>query len=269
MINSQRINLKSQKHRLGKRWFWVILIVIVYGWGIFGINFTKVQDSAGVVTKAVLMGIVKPDWHYVYQGNGEDLVSVMLQTLAIAFVGTIISALISIPFAFWAAKTKRGRLSVRSTSGRVVLAIIRTFPEIVLAIMFIKAVGPGAFAGVLALGVHSVGMLGKLFAESIEAIDVGPSESIASVGGNAVDALMFATLPQALPAFASYSLYRFEISVRSATILGMVGAGGVGTPLLFAIQTRSWNRVGIILIGIIVTVTIIDYLSGWLRKQLG
>ncbi|WP_431188837.1 phosphonate ABC transporter, permease protein PhnE [Furfurilactobacillus milii] len=252
-----------------RSWFWGLLIVIVYVWGIFGINFSKIQSSAGAVTKAVLMGIIHPDWHYVYQGNGEDLVSVMLQTLAIAFVGTIISARISIPFAFWAAKRRRHHFSVLSTSGRIVLAVVRTFPEIVLAIMFIKAVGPGAFAGVLALGVHSVGMLGKLFAESIEAIDAGPGESILSVGGNAVNGLVFATLPQVLPAFASYSLYRFEISVRSATILGMVGAGGVGTPLLFAIQTRSWNRVGIILIGIIITVTIIDYLSGWLRKQLG
>lgn len=252
-----------------RSWLWGLLIVIVYGWGIFGINFSKIQSSAGTVTKAVLMGIIHPDWHYVYQGNGEDLVSVMLQTLAIAFVGTIISALISVPFAFWAAKRRRRHFSVMSTSGRIVLAVVRTFPEIVLAIMFIKAVGPGAFAGVLALGVHSVGMLGKLFAESIETIDGGPSESIVSVGGNAVNGLVFATLPQVLPAFGSYSLYRFEISVRSATILGMVGAGGVGTPLLFAIQTRSWNRVGVILIGIIITVTIIDYLSGWLRKQLG
>ncbi|MCF6166145.1 phosphonate ABC transporter, permease protein PhnE [Furfurilactobacillus rossiae] len=267
-MDSTQYKLSKNNH-LKRRWFWALLIVLVYGWGIFGINFSKVQSSAGAVTRAVLMGIVQPDWHYVYQGNGEDLVSVMLQTLAIAFVGTIISAFISIPFAFWAAKRRQRHFSVVSTSGRVILAVVRTFPEIVLAIMFIKAVGPGAFAGVLALGVHSVGMLGKLFAESIEAIDIGPSESIASVGGNAVNGLMFATLPQVLPAFASYSLYRFEISVRSATILGMVGAGGVGTPLLFAIQTRSWSRVGIILIGIIITVTIIDYLSGWLRKQLG
>lgn len=134
--------------------------------------------------------------------------------------------------------------------------------------MFTKAVGPGAYAGVLALGFHSVGMMGKLFSEAIENIDRGPNEAIAAAGGSALDGLTMATFPAVLPEFMNYTLYRFEISVRSASILGIVGAGGVGAPLIFALSTRSWPRVGIILIGIVVMVTVIDFISGQIRKRL-
>ena len=166
------------------------------------------------------------------------------------------------PFAFLAARSSK-HLQVRSKIGKFILVFIRTFPEIVLAIMFIKAVGPGAFAGVLAVSIHSIGMLGKLFSESLENMDHGAEEAILSVGGTKSDALFLATLPDIMPQFLSYTLYRFEIAVRSASIFG------IGTPLLFAIQTRTWSRVGIILLGIVVTVTVIDWISGTLRRKLG
>lgn len=248
--------------------FWLVIVVIIYIWGITGVHFTGIKDSAGEVSQSIISGIFHPDWAYVYDGSGEDLISLIFQTLAMAFLGTFISAILSVPFAFWAARNGKKRWHVRSTSGKLVLTLIRTFPEIVLAIMFIKAVGPGSFAGVLAVSIHSIGMLGKLFSESIENMDLGPSEAIMSSGGNRAQTLVFATLPTVLPEFLSYTLYRFEIAVRSASILGMVGAGGIGTPLLFAIQTRTWSRVGIILLGIIITVTLIDYVSGTLRKRL-
>lgn len=248
--------------------FWGILIIVLYWWSFSGISFDGIQSSAAEVTRSIAQGLTHPDWSYVYDGSGEDLVSLLVQTLAIAFLGTFISALLSVPFAFWAARNQKKGFSARSTSGKVMLTFIRTFPEIVLAIMFIKAVGPGSFAGVLAVSIHSIGMLGKLFSESIENMDFGPSEAIVSAGGNRTQTLMLATIPTILPQFMSYTLYRFEIAVRSASILGMVGAGGIGTPLIFAIQTRSWSRVGIILLGIIIMVTLIDFTSGWLRKRL-
>lgn len=261
--NNQNSNLKKY-HGL----FWVILIAIIYIWGFSGLQFTGIKASAGEVSKSIISGIFHPDWNYVYDGSGEDLISLIIQTLAMAFLGTFISAILSVPFAFWAARTGHQRFHLRSTSGKFVLILIRTFPEIVLAIMFIKAVGPGSFAGVLAVSVHSIGMLGKLFSESIENMDFGPSEALVSSGGNHSQVLLFATLPTVLPEFMSYTLYRFEIAVRSASILGMVGAGGIGTPLLFALQTRAWSRVGIILLGIIITVTLTDYFSGMIRKRL-
>jgi phosphonate transport system permease protein len=137
-----------------------------------------------------------------------------------------------------------------------------------MAILFIKAVGPGPFSGVLALGVHSIGMLGKLFSEAIENMDLKPAESLTACGANEIQKVWFAIIPQVLPEFASFSLYRFEINVRAASILGIVGAGGIGTPLIFALEARAWSRVGVILLGIIIMVTLIDIVSGYIRRKL-
>ncbi|UQS84866.1 phosphonate ABC transporter, permease protein PhnE [Apilactobacillus apisilvae] len=249
--------------------FWIFIIGIIYLWAFKGLSFTGLQSSAGEVSRSIFNGLIHPDWKYVYNGSGEDLFTQLLQTLSIAFLGTFVASILSVPFSFWAARSDmKKKIHLRSTSGKVILVIIRTFPEIVLAIMFIKAVGPGSFAGVLALGIHSIGMLGKLFSESIENMDNGSTEAMYSMGGNKMDGLFLATFPAVMPSLLSYTLYQFEIAVRSASILGMVGAGGIGTPLLFAIQTRSWPRVGIILLGIIIMVTLIDWLSGTLRKRL-
>lgn len=117
--------------------------------------------------------------------------------------------------------------------------------------------GPGSFAGVLALGLHSVGMLGKLF-----------SEALIAAGATRLQIVRLAVVPQVLPGFLSYILYRFEINLRSATILGVIGAGGIGTPLIFALSSRNWDRVGIILLGIIVMITLTDLISGAIRKKL-
>ncbi len=134
--------------------------------------------------------------------------------------------------------------------------------------MFIKAVGPGSAAGVFALGFHSVGMLAKLFSEAIESLDEGTNEAIRAAGGSKWNIIMFSTLPDLLPELISNTLYRFDVSLRSASILGLVGAGGIGYPLIIALQYRQWSRVGIILLGIIVMVVIVDWLSGLIRKKL-
>lgn len=216
-----------------RRWqwlVWLILVAGVYSWDVGGLQFAGIKDSAADVSRSIINGLLHPDWAYVYNGSGEDLSSLILQTLAIAFLGTFVSAFISVPFAFWAARTTQEHYHLRSGSGKVVLTLIRTFPEIVLAIMFIKAVGPGSYAGVLAVSIHSVGMLGKLFSESLENMDRGAEEAILSVGGTRPEIFMLATIPTIMPEFISYTLYCFEITVRSASILGMVGAGGIGAP---------------------------------------
>jgi len=252
--------------RLKKTILWVVLALVLI-WSFTGMPLLAIKDNALEVAEAMFTGLIHPDWAYVWTGDGEDLVSTLLQTIAIAFIGTFISAVISLPFAFWAANTKHKNWLV-SRSGKIILTAIRTFPEIVLALMFIKAVGPGAFAGVLAVGVHSVGMLAKLFSEAIENMDGGAGESVTAAGGNRLDVTMLASFPQLLPEFVSNTLYRFELAIRSASILGIIGAGGIGTPLIFAISARAWNRVGIILLGIILMVTLVDFISGAVRKRL-
>ena len=248
-------------------WLIAIATVVIIVWSCTGINFGGIKATAGQIAGAIFAGIFHPDWSYVYNGSGEDLISQLWQTICIAFLGTFISAIISLPFAFWAAHT-RYKHWYTSRIGKIVLAIIRSFPEIVLALMFIKAVGPGSAAGVLALGFHSVGMLAKLFSEAIENLEEGPNEAVIAAGGSKFHVIMFSTMPNLMPALISNTLYRFDVSIRSASILGLVGAGGIGYPLIIALQYRQWDRVGIILLGIIIMVVIIDWISGWIRKKL-
>lgn len=255
----------NMKKRVGY-WATFIITALLIIWSFTGMPM-KLSPNFYKLIGSIFSGLFHPEWKYVYNGTGEDLITQLWQTLCIAFLGTFISAIISIPFAFWAANTKHKKWFV-SRSGHFILTAIRSFPEIVLALMFIKAAGPGAAAGVLALGFHSVGMLAKLFSEAIENLGDGANEAITAVGGSKFNIAMFATMPNLMPALISNTLYRFDVSVRSASILGLVGAGGIGTPLMFALNTRDWNRVGIILLGIIVMVVIIDWISGWIRKKL-
>ncbi len=148
------------------------------------------------------------------------------------------------------------------------MAIIRSFPEIDHALKFINAVGPGSAPGVLALGLHSVGLRAKKNADALENLEEGPNEAVIAAGGSKFHVIMFSTMPNLMPALISNTLYRFDVSIRSASILGLVGAGGIGYPLIIALQYRQWDRVGIILLGIIIMVVIIDWISGWIRKKL-
>lgn len=266
MMETARRIEKPKKKRF-KLWSIYLILLLIYIWAFAGMGTPQIKETAGLISKAIFGGIFHPDWGYVSQPGGEDLLHGLLDTLAIAVLGTFISAFLCIPFAFWAAKNMSKGQAV-SGSGKFMLSFIRTFPELVMAIMFIKAVGPGSFAGVLALGLHSIGMLGKLFSEEIENMDLGPTEALTATGASRFQILWFAVIPQVIPGFLSYTLYRFEINVRAAAILGVIGAGGIGTPLIFALTSRDWNRVGIILLGIIVMVTIIDLISGYLRKKI-
>ncbi|WP_077623562.1 phosphonate ABC transporter, permease protein PhnE [Sediminibacillus massiliensis] len=258
--------IKPKKNNM-KRWLIYLSLAVIYVWALAGVPMEGFKETAGQISKAIFSGILSPDWDYVYLPEGEDLLRGLLDTLAIAILGTFISAFLCIPFAFWAA-TNMSKSSANPAVGKFMLSFIRTFPELVMALLFIKAVGPGSFAGVLALGLHSIGMLGKLFSEEVENIDLGPSEALKATGANSIQTLWFAVFPQVLPGFISYTLYRFEINLRSASVLGIIGAGGIGTPLIFAMQSRDWSRVGVILLGIIVMVTIVDMISGYLRKKI-
>ncbi|WP_459500061.1 phosphonate ABC transporter, permease protein PhnE [Bacillus sp. C1] len=244
-----------------------IALAALYIWAFSGVPIDGIKETAGQITKAIMTGVFNPDWAYVSLPDGEDLLHGLIDTLAIAILGTFISAFLCVPFAFWAA-ANMSTGKVTSGTGKFVLSFIRTFPELVMALLFIKAVGPGSFAGVLALGVHSIGMLGKLYSEGIENIEKGPTEALIATGASRFQVLWYAVLPQVLPDFLSYTLYRFEINVRSAAILGVIGAGGIGTPLIFALSSRNWSRVGIILLGIILMVIIIDFISSSIRKRI-
>lgn len=244
----------------------ILLILIIYS-GI-SIDYSGLSTFSPTMGLEVIKGLSHPDWSFVYDGSGEDLVSLLLLTIGIAFLGTFIGTVLAVPFTLLSASNLWKHFPLVSRIGKVILNVLRAFPELVFAIIFVKVVGPGPFAGVLAIGVHHIGMLGKLFTEELEAMNEKLIEEAEAVGANFWQILFLVRIPTLLPIYSSLSLNHFEIAVRSAATLGLVGAGGIGAPLIFAIQTRSWSKVSVILLGVVLTVFILDYITGIIRKKL-
>ena len=197
------------------------------------------------------------------------VLSGLRESLQIAALGTFFAALLALPFGVLAARNL-ARLPALPYLGKTILNAIRTFPELVLAIAFLKAVGLGPFPGVLAMAIHSIGMMGKLYAERIENVDKGAVEALQATGASSLEIFRHGIVPEVLPDFLSFALYRFDLNVRAASVLGLVGAGGIG--VLLDIQRKSgasaYPAVGTIVIGIIATVMLVDFFSAKLRARL-
>ena len=152
--------------------------------------------------------------------------------------------------------------------GRIIIMMIRTVPAFVYGLMFIRVTGPGAFAGLLTMSLCSVGMITKMYTEAIEDLDTRILESLDASGCTTWQKIRYGILPQLLPNFASTAIYRFDINLRDATVLGLVGAGGIGAPLIFAMNSYRWNEAGAILAGLIVLVLIVELISTQIRVKL-
>lgn len=189
------------------------------------------------------------------------------ETLLIAYVGTITGAIAGFLGCFLASRNLV-RSPVLGFVARRLLEFCRSVPDIVFAMIFVVAYGIGALPGVLALALHTTGALGKLFSEVVENIDMEPVDGIAATGATWVERVRFAVLPQVLSNFASYTLLRFEINVRGATVIGFVGAGGIGQEFLTAIRSFYYSDISAILLLITGCVMLIDLLSEWLRHRL-
>ncbi|NOJ39266.1 phosphonate ABC transporter, permease protein PhnE [Bradyrhizobium australiense] len=189
------------------------------------------------------------------------------ETILISYVGTMIGAVFAFALNFFAAQNTSPAPWLRFAVRRL-LEFARTVPGIVFALIFVIAFGLGPMAGVLAIAIHSTGALGKLFSEIVENADMKPIEGVRSTGGSWLSCMRFAVLPQVAAGYASYALLRFEINVREASVMGFVGAGGIGQELVVAIRKFYYSDVSAILVTIIVTVFIIDISTGWLRGRL-
>lgn len=188
------------------------------------------------------------------------------ESLFIAWAGTVIGAIFSFPVSFLAANNVALKMVSRVT--KQILNIIRAFPELILAFVFLPITGLGPLTGTLAVGIHSIGTLGKLSSEVIEGIDEGPLESIKSSGGSKINELLFGVVPQVMPTITSYWLYRFEINLRASAVLGVVGAGGVGAELINQLRFRDFQRAGTVLVVTILMVLIVDTISAAIRKRI-
>jgi phosphonate transport system permease protein len=190
----------------------------------------------------------------------------LVVTLQIALWGTALAVLCSVPLALLAS----GNITpwwVHQPVRRV-LDSFRSINEMVFALLFVVAVGLGPFAGVLALWIHTTGVLAKLFSEAVETIDPQPVEGIRATGAHPLAEIVFGVIPQVLPLWISYALYRFESNVRSASVVGMVGAGGIGMVLWDVIRGFQYAQTAAVLIMLVVSVSVIDVLSAQVRKRL-
>ena len=188
----------------------------------------------------------------------------MLVTVQIAIWGTLLAIFAAVPLGLLSASNVVSPWIYQPV--RRLMDALRAINEMVFAMLFIVAVGLGPFAGVLALFVHTTGTLAKLFSEAVEAVDPRPIEGIRATGAHRMAEIVYGILPQVMPLWVSYSLYRFESNVRSASVVGMVGAGGIGVILYEVIRGFQYSQTCAVLIILIATVTIIDLISSYLRK---
>jgi phosphonate transport system permease protein len=193
--------------------------------------------------------------------------SLLGETILISYVGTLIGAVLAFGLNFLSAENTSPAPWVRFTVRRF-MEICRTVPGIVFALIFVIAFGLGPMAGVLAIAIHCIGALGKQYSEIVENIDMKPVEGVRATGASWIACMRFAVVPQVAAGFAGYSLLRFEINVREASVMGFVGAGGIGQELIVAVRKFYYSDVSAILLLIIVTVFVIDIGTGWLRARL-
>ncbi len=191
----------------------------------------------------------------------------LADTVAMSIAGTAIAVAFSLPLALLAAPNTTPNGVVYHAT-RVVLNLLRSIPELIMGIIFVAMVGFGALPGVLALGLHSIGMVGKFFAESIEHVDPKPIEAARAAGATPLQVIWRAVLPQVLPQLADITIYRWEYNFRASTVLGAVGAGGIGFELIAALRVLEYAQVSAILICILLCVTIVDGLGARLRTAL-
>jgi len=208
-----------------------------------------------------LSGFLRPnfkDWRF--------YISEMVITVQIAIWGTFLAVLLSVPFGLLSSNNIAPAYVVQPV--RRLMDAFRAINEFIFAIIFVVAVGLGPFAGVMALFVSTTGTLAKLFSEAVEAIDPRPVEGIRATGATRLQEIVYGVIPQVLPLWSSYALYRFEANVRSATVLGIVGAGGIGQVMYESIRGFYYGETAAILIVVIATVSLVDIASQQIRKML-
>lgn len=191
----------------------------------------------------------------------------LLDTLLMSIAGTALAVVFSLPLALLAAPNTSPHPSVYFVV-RTLLAFLRSVPEIILGVLFVAAVGFGALPGVLALGLHSVGMVGKFYAEAIEHVDPKPLEAARAAGATQTQVILHAVLPQVLPQLTDVTIYRWEYHFRASAVLGIVGAGGIGFELMAALRLLNYDQVSAILLSILACVVIVDSIGAYLRKTL-
>jgi phosphonate transport system permease protein len=264
MISVGRYNVLVGKSTGNEGW-WKYAAAAVAGLAVLWWAAIGSQISFGDLGRGMpwiadfLSRMLPPNWEFT-----QKLVTPAIETVQIAIWGTLFAVILAVPVCFLAARNLSPHPAVFHFM-RQVLNIARGINEIILALIFVAAVGLGPFPGVLALALHGAGMLGKFFAESIEEIDQGPIEALRSTGAGPIQIIIFGVMPQVVTAWIAVVLYRFETNLRQATVLGMVGAGGIGFELVGSMKLFQYRDTATCILVIVAMVMAADFLSSRLR----
>ena len=222
--------------------------------GIIVSKFSKMLD--------LMKKILQPDWTFF-----PKVVSPLIDTIKMSILGTVIGCLLALPVAILSSSNINRNLPIVSVC-RFILALIRTLPTLIIALVCALIFSLGTFSGTVAIAIFTFGIVAKMLFESIETIDMGPFEAMEALGANKFQAFWSACVPQILPVYLSHSLYCFEMNVRASAILGYVGAGGLGITINERIGWRDYNSLGMVLLSLFVVVVAIDFFSEYLRRKL-
>jgi phosphonate transport system permease protein len=231
-------------------------------------SIPRLFDKAANIGRYV-SGLFNPVWSALWEPKG--IMFRMRETLEISIVGTLIGAIFAVVLSLLAARNLMGRNPVTNVAYfivRIILSIVRAVPTLFLAIIFVVSVGVGPFPAVLALIIFSAGLMTKLFSEAIEAIDWGQVEAVQASGGSVAHVVIFGVVPQVVPYYISHMLYSWEVNVHSASVLGLVGAGGIGSYVRDAIESYKYGQLGTALLVVIVATVAIDFSSAYIRARI-
>jgi phosphonate transport system permease protein len=241
--------------------YYLLLLIIIWSFLTTDLSYREILPS------------IKRGWNFITRlfppdfSTLQDISPDLFSTIRMSVIGTLLGSFFAFPFAFFATRLK-GIKNVFSFPLRMFLGMLRTIPILIYAIIIVTAVGFGERAGIVALGIVSFGIITKILYENIENLDSGPIEAVKSAGGDIIHIFRYAILPQALPYFFSAALYAWEINLRSAFILGLVGAGGIGFTLITYIRLFELQKVSMIIISLIILVGSVDLMSYLIRKKI-
>ena len=254
---------------LKPQWSWKTLttigifsFVLVFVVNDLEIDFIKLVTDSSKYFGDILSRMLPPDF-----SNLNQLVYAMFETIEIAFLGTFIAIVLSIPLGLFSARNLAPNYFVYLICKTIVI-FFRAIPEFIIAMILVIAIGFGAMPGVLALGLHTMGFLAKFYAEDIEHINKGPIDALKSSGATKSQIISFGVIPQILPSFVANNLYILDRNVRMATMLGIVGAGGIGYELQSSFRMFEYERVSAIIILIFITIFLIDHFSAFIRSKI-
>ena len=250
-------------------WLYTLILLIVVallGWSGTTVEWKGFATKGIEVAKGVGNGLTHPDMALLFNLTDQGVPYQLFQTVAIAVLGTLIGGILAVPFSFLASD-KIVPKPVAVIANAVIL-LIRTIPSLVWALVWIRVTGPNAFCGVVTQSVCSIGMISKMYITAIEDIDVRILESLDASGCTTFQKIRYGILPQIIPNFISTVIYRFDINVKDATTLGIVGAGGIGAALIQCINSSRWSMVGAYLCGMVLLMLFIEFFSTKIRNRL-